>query len=132
MSEDCRHGLNPEWCASCRGDDDRALSPTAGRNVFGNGMQAQLDRLCRQLSIPTPKVGADGTLPDEVFAAAAKACGVKAGTMPETAALITSKSGLKWTPACDNRVTTKGGATMLTREGLVVLNKAVGVVLAKA
>lgn len=132
MSEDCRHGLNPEWCASCRGDDDRALSPAGGRNVFGNGMQAQLDRLCRQLAIPTVKVGADGSLPTEVFAAAAKACGVKAGTPPETAALIASKSGVKWTPACDNRTTAKGGATMVTREGLVVLNKAVAAVLASA
>ncbi|MFC7485489.1 hypothetical protein ACOCJ7_03100 [Knoellia sp. CPCC 206453] len=132
MSEDCRHGLNPEWCASCRGDDDRALSPAAGRNVFGNGMQAQLDRLCRQLSIPVAKVGADGSLPVEVFAAAAKACKVKAGSMPETSALIASKSGLKWTPACDNRATTTGGATTVTREGLVVLNKAVTVVLASA
>ena len=95
-------------------------------------MQAQLDRLCRQLDIPMAKVAADGSLPVEVFAAAAKACKVKAGSMPETSALIASKSGLKWTPACDNRATTTGGATMVTREGLVVLNKAVGVVLAKA
>jgi len=100
--------------------------------VFGNGMQAQLDRLCRQLAIPMAKVGADGSLPVEVFAAAAKSCGVKAGTMPETSALIAGKSGLKWTPACDNRSTAKGTATMLTREGLVVLNKAVAKVLASA
>lgn len=132
MSEDCRHGLNPEWCASCRGDDDRALSPGTGRNVFGNGMQAQVDRLCRQLDIPTVKVAADSSLPPAVFAAAAKACGVKAGTMPETAALIAGKTGLSWTTACDNRTTPKGKATAVTREGLVVLNKAVAVVLAKA
>ena len=66
--------------------------------MFGNGMQAQLDRLCRQLAIPMAKVGADGSLPVEVFAAAAKSCGVKAGTMPETSALIAGQSGLKWTP----------------------------------
>lgn len=132
MSEDCRHGLNPEWCASCRGDDDRALSPAGGRNVFGNGMQAQLDRLCRQLSIPMAKVSADSSLPAEVFAAAAKASGVKAGTMPETSASIATKAGLKWTPACDNRATSKGAATMVTREGLVVLNRAVAKVLASA
>jgi len=95
-------------------------------------MQAQLDRLCRQLSIPTAKVAVGGNLPNDVFAAAAKACGVKAGTMPETSALIASKSGLKWTSACDNRTTPRGGATKVTREGLVVLNKAVAVVLAGA
>lgn len=132
MSEDCRHGLNPEWCASCRGDDDRALSPAGGRNVFGDGMQAQLDRLCRQLAIPTEKVAVGGNLPKEVFAAAAKACGVKAGSMPETSALIASKSGLKWPSSCDNRATTTGGATKVTREGLVVLNRAVANVLATA
>ena len=132
MSTDCRHGLNPEWCASCRGDDDRALSPAGGRNVYGDGLQAQLDRLCRQLEIPTVKVGAGSNLPVEVFTAAAKACGVKPGTMPETSASIAAKSDVKWTAACDNRATTKGGATKVTREGLVVLNKAVAQVLARA
>ncbi|WP_156996603.1 hypothetical protein [Knoellia aerolata] len=132
MSEDCRHGLNPAWCASCRGDDDRALSPAGGRNVYGDGMQAQVDRLCRQLAIPMVKVGALSTLPPEVFAAAAKACGVKAGTIPETAAAIAVKSGVRWTSACDNRATPKGAATEVTREGLIVLNRAVGVMLARA
>lgn len=95
-------------------------------------MQAQLDRLCRQLSIPPVKVAADSSLPPAVFAAAAKACGVKAGTMPEIASSIASKTDLTWTLACDNRTTPKGKATAVTREGLVVLNKAVAKVLAEA
>lgn len=133
MSDDCRHGLNPEWCSSCRGDDDSALAPAGGRPVVvGDGMQAQLDRLCRQLSIPSVKVGYRSSLPMEVFAAAATACGVTAGTIPETSASIASKSGGKWTPACDNRATPKGRATEVTREGLIVLNRAVGVLLARA
>lgn len=80
------------------------------RNVFGDGMQAQLDRLCRQLAIPTVRVGVAGALPSEAFAAAAKVCRVKAGTMPETSASIASQSGLKgasprWSTS--SRVTTR-------------------------
>jgi hypothetical protein len=132
MSDECRHGLNPAWCSSCRGDDDRALSPAGGRNVYGDGMQAQLDRLCRQLEIPPVKVGALSSLPPEVFTAAAKKCGVPAGTIPETSAAIAAKSGLRWSTACDNRPTPKGRATEVTREGLIVLNRAVTAVLASA
>ena len=124
--------MTPAWCSSCRGDDDRALSPAGGRNVYGDGMQAQLDRLCRQLEIPPAKVGALSSLPPEVFAAAAKACDVPAGTIPETSAAIAAKSGTRWTIACDNRPTPKGRATEVTREGLIVLNRAVAVVLAQA
>lgn len=95
-------------------------------------MQAQLDRLCRQLAIPTVKVGALSSLPGEVFDTAAEKCGVPAGTIPETSAAIAAKSGLKWGPACDNRPTPKGRATEVTREGLIVLNRAVAAVLATA
>lgn len=125
--------MNPEWCAACRGDDDRSVSPPAqNRNVFGDGKQAQLDRLCHQLSIPTVTARAGSTLPPEVFAAAAQACGVSVGTLPETSALIATKAGLKWTPSCATRATATSGGSTVTREGLVVLNRAVAVLLARA
>lgn len=125
--------MNPEWCAACRGDDDRSVSPPAqNRNVFGDGKQAQLDRLCHQLAIPTVTARAGSSLPPEVFEAAAQACGVAPGTHPETSASIATKAGLKWTPSCAVKGTATNGGGTVTREGLVVLNKAVAVLLAKA
>ena len=58
MSDECRHGMNPEWCSTCRGVDDSAFNGVRGPSLQGSeAKQDQLDRLCRQLGIPTVAVG---------------------------------------------------------------------------
>lgn len=133
VSEECRHGMNPDWCAACRGDDDGSTPRPGGSGLHGgDSKQDQLNRLCRQLGIPAVPVGVGSSLPSEVFDAAARVCGVPLGSMPEIGEAITLKAGLAWTGVCDSRGTVSGGGSTVTREGLEVMNRAVARLLARA
>ena len=126
MSDECRHGMNPEWCSTCRGVDDSAFNGARGTGLQGGeAKQDQLDRLCRQLGIPTVPVGVGSSLPSHVFEAAARQCGVPLGSMPEIGEALAGKAGLSWTADCDSRGTVSGGGSTVTREGLDVINRAV-------
>src|SRR6476661_10838291 len=68
MSDDCRHGMNPAWCSSCLGDDDRAFPGLNGSGTrAGVSEQEQVDRLCRQLGVPSQPVGEGVQLPLDVL-----------------------------------------------------------------
>lgn len=95
----------------------------------GEVKQEQLDRLCRQLGIPSVRVGVGSSLPSHVFEAAARQCGVQVGSMPEIGEALAMKAGLSWTADCDSRGTVSGGGSTVTREGLDVINRAVAKLL---
>ncbi len=133
MTEDCQHGMNPEWCSTCRGDDDRAFSGVKPVGVQAKDpKQAELDKLCKQLKIPTVPVAAGNRLPSQVFEAAARQCGVVSGTMPEIGKALAEKAGLEWTATCAAASTSRGRGDTVTQEGLTVINKAVSGLLSAA
>ncbi|GMA87489.1 hypothetical protein GCM10025868_27390 [Angustibacter aerolatus] len=131
MDEDCRHGMNPAWCSTCQGHDDAHVARPAGSQApsGGDSKQDQLDALCRQLRIPPASVGVGSSLPSAVFDSAARACGVRLGSMPEIGQAIATKAGLTWTASCDSRETVSGGGSTVTRDGLEVMNRAVAIIL---
>lgn len=133
MSDECRHGMNPDWCSSCRGDDDSAFGGVRGAGFHGGEVkQDQLDRLCRQVGIPTVPVGVGSSLPSHVFETAARKCGVPLGSMPEIGEALARKAGLAWSTDCDSRGTVSGGGSTVTREGLDVINRAVAGLLSRS
>jgi len=126
MSDECRHGMNPEWCSSCRGHDDSAYGGVRGSGFLGGeAKQDQLDRLCEQLGIPKVQVGVGSSLPSHVFESAARQCRVPLGSMPEIGEALARRAGLLWSADCDSRGTISGGGSTVTREGLDVINRAV-------
>ena len=125
--------MNPAWCSSCLGDDDRAFPGLNGSGTrTGVSEQEQVDRLCRQLGVPTQTVGEGASLPLDVFEAAAVRCGVKVGTMPAMGRALAKQAGLPWGAACHSRATVSSGGPTVTREGLDVINRAVTQILASA
>lgn len=124
--------MNPAWCSTCLGNDDRAYPGVQG-SVSGGGVseQEQWDRLCRQLGVPTQPVGKGSTLPPEVFEAAAQRCGVKTGSRPAIGKALAREAGLVWGAACHSRATVSSGGPTVTREGLDVINRAVTQILAR-
>ncbi|GGB90011.1 hypothetical protein GCM10011314_32340 [Knoellia flava] len=122
--------MNPDWCSTCRGHDEGAFGGGRGTALHGGQVkQDQLDRLCRQLGIPTVRVGVGSSLPSHVFEEAARQCGVPRGSMPEIGEALAARAGLSWTADCDSRGTVSGGGSTVTREGLDVINRAVAVLL---
>jgi hypothetical protein len=124
--------MNPAWCSSCLGNDDRAYPGVNGSiSRGGDSHQAQWDRLCRQLGVPSTPIGEGTTLPSDVFEAAALQCGVKAGSMPAIGKALAKQAGLPWGAACHSRGTVRSGGPTVTREGLDVVNRAVTEILAR-
>ncbi len=132
MSDECRHGMNPTWCSTCLGNDDRAYPGVQG-SVSGGGIseQQQFDRLCRQLDVPTQSVATGRALPMDVFEAAAQQCGVKTGSRPAIGKSLARAAGLTWGAACHSRATASSDGPVVTREGLDVINRAVTQILAR-
>lgn len=128
--DDCRHGMNPEWCAECRGDTGPEAStgrgPVAGSR---DTKQDQLNIMCDQLGIPRAKTSNGASLPSPVFAEAARQTGVTGSSMPEIGEKIATKAGLRWGPDCDSRATPSAGGSTVTYEGLTVLNQALSKLL---
>lgn len=125
--------MNPAWCSSCLGDDDRAFPGLNGSGTRGGvSEQEQVDRLCRQLGLPSQPVGEGVQLPLDVFETAAARCGVKVGTVPAMGRALAKQAGLPWGAACHNRATATSGGPTVTREGLDVINRAVTQILAHA
>jgi hypothetical protein len=125
--------MNPAWCSSCLGDDDRAFPGLNGSGTrAGVSEQEQVDRLCRQLGLPSQAVGEGVELPLDVFEQAAVRCGVKVGTVPAMGRALARQAGIPWGAACHNRATETSGGPTVTREGLDVINRAVTQILAHA
>lgn len=124
--DDCLHGMNPEWCATCRGDDSAERQGSPGAPSSHDTKQDQLDLLCDQLGLPRAQVSNGSSIPAPVLREAAKRCGVStSGTMPEIAERIALKAGLQWTTEHDSRHTISSGGSTVTYPGMVQLNRAV-------
>ena len=126
----CQHGMARGGCAACA-DKVAVTSPTVMPSDPPSSRSK--DRLLEDLSdllgvahySATP-----GSSPARLFEAAAATAKVKPGPMPTVAAAIAAKAGLEWGPHCDNR-RHRHEATMVTREGIVVVTKALRILAAR-
>lgn len=87
--------------------------------------QDLLNDLCEALGLPREPIGVGSSPPSRVFEAAARAAGVRVGSMPEIGEAIAARAGLDWGPDCDSRGSVSGGGSTVTREGLAAMVKAV-------
>lgn len=122
--EECVHGMPPSWCATCSKTDSVVNSSRSSGLHPGESKQELLDALCLRLGLPTHPIGVGSSLPSEVFEVLAETAGVPKGSMPEIGEAVATKAGLPWTADCDSRGTLSGGGSTVTREGLVVINRA--------
>jgi hypothetical protein len=129
MSDDeCIHGLNPAWCANCA-ERHRVASPPTGKPGGDRDRSKQdlVNDLCDILGVARHHFGPGSTLPPRIFRAAATRAKVRHGTMPKVGSAIAAKAGLHWGPECASPAKVTGGNPTVTRLGLDVMIKALGV-----
>jgi hypothetical protein len=129
MSDDeCMHGMNAAWCANCA-DRSRAAAPPTGGSTSDRVRSKQnlVNDLCDVLGVARHNFGPGSTLPQGIFRAAATRAKVRHGTMPKVGAAIAAKAGLVWGPECTNSGTRSGENLTVTRAGLDVMVKALGI-----
>jgi hypothetical protein len=126
---ECIHGMTAAWCAACRTTTTMTASPAKLHSVNRRSDQRLFDDLCEILGVARYVPG-PGSSPSRVFEAAAVSARVKAGSMPEVGSAIATKAGLSWGTECDNR-RKHSGATVVTREGLEVVLKALEILSKK-
>lgn len=124
--DECRHGMNPEWCATCLGTDSTTTAGDTYGYYGGQTKQDLLDELCDALGIPREPVGRGSSLPSHVFDVAADRTGVARGSMPSIGRAVADKAGLTWTADCDSTGSLSGGGSTVTAAGLRILISAVG------
>lgn len=124
--DDCVHGMNPEWCATCQGTDSAPRPGDRYGYYGGETKQDLLDALCDLLHIPRQSVGVGSSLPSEVFEAAAETAAVPTGSMPEIGRAVTEKAGLVWSSDCDSTGSLSGGGSTVTAAGLRTMLSALG------
>lgn len=122
--DDCIHGTNPEWCATCRNLDSSASSGSPGQPWGGETKQDVLDQICDRLAIPRHSVGVGSSLPSDVFEEIRSRLSISARSMPEIGEAAANLAGLDWTPECDSRGSISGGGSTVTLEGLRVIRSA--------
>jgi hypothetical protein len=129
MSDDeCIHGMNPSWCANCA-ERHRVASPPMGKPSGDRNRSKQdlVNDLCDILGVARHHSGPGSTLPPRIVRAAATRAKVRHGTMPKVGSAIAAKAGLLWGPECASPAGTTGGNPTVTRLGLAVMIKALGV-----
>lgn len=126
--DECIHGMDPEWCATCNGADTAATSGRSINTGFYGGETKQdlLNELCDALGLPREPIGAGSSLPSLVFEAAARRAGVAIGSMPEVGQAIAEKAGKRWTAQCDSTGSPSGGGSTVTAVGLRVVIDSLG------
>lgn len=127
-NDDCIHGMNPMWCANCA-DRLRAAAPPPAKAAGDTNRSKQnlVNDLCDVLGVARHHSAPGSALPPRIFRAAATRAKVRHGTMPKVAAAIARKAGLVWGPECASPQTPTGGEPAVTREGLYVMVKAMGI-----
>lgn len=129
--DECRHGIDPAWCATCSNTDDTTTNRT-GSYGFQGGETKQdvLDDITRMLGIPSREVSVGSSLPSDVFAAAATRVGVTTtGSMPEVLERVVAKAGHTYNSSFDSRGTISGGGSTVTLEGIQALRSALRALL---
>src|SRR5690606_1819008 len=124
VEDECVHGMNPAWCATCRGVDEVARDRRGEDGFSGGSKQELLNQVCDAIGVKHVQIGVGSSLPSEVFDAAAAFAGVRRRSMPEIGEAIARKAGVSWGPDCDSRGSASGGGSTVTREGLGVLIRA--------
>jgi hypothetical protein len=129
MGDECIHGMDPTWCATCNGADARAArGHGAGYGFYGGETkQDLLYELCDLLGLPRQPIGVGSSLPSDVFEAAADRAGVRRGSMPEIGRAIARKAGKRWGSDCDSTGSISGGGSTVTAVGLRVMIDSFGV-----
>jgi hypothetical protein len=126
MLEECMHGMEPAWCATCSKSDD-TLAASASTASFHGGEQKQdvLNDVTDMLGLPryVLRKGGGSSLPSEVFDAAARRVGVAVGSMPDICEAIVRTAGYEYSTAYDSRGTLSGGGSTVTLAGLQALRK---------
>lgn len=123
--DECKHGTNPDWCATCRALDDPSTSGAPGQPWGGETKQDVLNQICDQLGISRAQVGVGSSIPSEVFDVIKTRFAVGGNSMPEIAEGVAAAAGLPWQAAFDSRGTASGGGSTVTLPGLNQVLKAV-------
>ena len=129
--DECRHGMDPAWCATCSNTDDTATS-RSGSYGFHSGETKQdvLNDVTRMLGMPSRQISVGSSLPSDVFAAAATRVGVaSSGSMPEVLERVVGKAGHSYHPSFDSRGSISGGGSTVTLEGIQALRTALRTLL---
>lgn len=130
--DECVHGMDPAWCATCSRTDDIASS-RVGTASFHGGERKQdvlndiTDLLgVRRYVLPE---GGGSSLPSEVFDTAARRARVPLGSMPEICESIVRKAGQLYSSSYDSRATISGGGSTVTLEGIQAMRTALRALL---
>lgn len=129
--EECLHGMPESWCGICKTRGNDVPTSRVGQYGFHGGVTKQdvLWDICQVLGLPEASVGVGSSLPSDVFDAAARRCGVPAGSMPEVGESIARRAGLPWPAKADSRGSMSGGGSTVTLEGLKIMRDAVRLLL---
>lgn len=119
--DDCIHGTNPDWCATCRQLDSTSSSGGAGLPWGGETKQDMLDQICDRLGIARMRVSVGSSVPSDVFDVIQRRLGLPPGSMPEVGESLAQRAGLTWSAECDSRGTVSGGGSTVTLDGLRVV-----------
>lgn len=124
--DECPHGMDSAWCATCSKTDDTVRSRTGSYGFHGGETkQDVLDDVTRLLRMSSRTVSVGSSLPSDVFQTAAKRVGVSAaGSMPEILERIVKKAGQSYSTSFDSRGTISGGGSTVTLEGIQALRGA--------
>ncbi|MBH0110833.1 hypothetical protein I6E81_11700 [Salinibacterium sp. NG22] len=121
--DECHHGMDPAWCATCSNTDDTSASRSDSHGFHGGETkQDVLNDVTRMLGMRSRQVSVGSSLPSDVFAAAALRVGVAAtGSMPEVLERIVAKAGHEYHSNFDSRGSLSGGGSTVTLEGIQAL-----------
>lgn len=130
--EECVHGMDPAWCATCSKTDDTVSAGASTGSFHGGELKQDVlnditDLLGLRRYVLPP--GGGSSLPSEVFDAAARRVGVPLGSMPEICEAIVRKAGHTYSTSFDSRGTLSGGGSTVTLAGIQAMRKALRVLL---
>lgn len=125
--EECVHGMDPAWCATCSKTDDTVSGRASTASFHGGELKQDVlnditDLLGLRRYVLPP--GGGSSLPAEVFDVAARRVGVAVGSMPEICEAIVLKAGYTYSTSYDSRGTLSGGGSTVTLPGIQAMRKA--------
>lgn len=127
--DECKHGTNPAWCATCQNLENASSSGGAGQPWGAETKQDVLNDICRLLGIRSHSVGVGSSLPSEVFLVMKRRLRTSGQSMPEIAQAVVDRAGLRWDAECDSRGTLSGGGSTVTLVGLQRVRRALNQLL---
>lgn len=139
MDDDCIHGMNSDWCATCT-----TVTPDAAhqRTQFierrsprdrAETKQSVLNDITDLLNIPrfTMPRGGGSSVPKEIFVTAADRFGVGGTSMPTRLVAILQAAGQEHLSEYDSTETPSGGGSTVSLAGLQALRRALEALVAQ-